>query len=186
MVNNSQNPSSNRSNNLFWILIGLLLLTGCNDSNNVNTSIVSNSELAQTYDKIITVKGVVRGEKGVIKSGEIKAFSQKKVVATSQIGRTGQYSVDIPARTKFPVVISAYPSEKSKYKVLSVVLVDAILTNHDITPASTKIAESANALGGYSKNNMFKAALGSVHTPDRDTSAAGFRGDPTKQFGGWH
>ncbi|MDP7537116.1 MAG: hypothetical protein QF470_04735 [Methylococcales bacterium] len=41
-------------------------------------------------------------------------------------------------------------------------------------------------MGGYTKNNLQRAAIGGIAVPDRDTSQAGFRGDPTKQFGSWH
>lgn len=160
-------------------------LTACDNTPSGKTSIVAATP-KQTYNKVVTVSGVVRGEKGVIKTGQIKVVSQNKTVATSTIGKNGRYQVDIPSGTEFPLVISAIPVDQSKYKKLSVAVVDAMLTSHDITPSSTDIAKAAKKLGGYTKENLFKAALGTVDMPDRDTTAAGFRGDPTKQFGGWH
>ncbi|MCH9698219.1 MAG: hypothetical protein K0U68_08965 [Gammaproteobacteria bacterium] len=160
-------------------------LTACDNTPTGKTSIVAATP-KQTYNKVVTVNGVVRGEKGVIKSGEIKVISQNKTVATSTIGKNGRYQVDIPSGTEFPLLISALPADQSQYKKLSVAVVNAMLTNHDITPSSTEIAKTAKKLGGYTKENLFKAALGTVDMPDRDTTAAGFRGDPTKQFGGWH
>ncbi|HFD12117.1 MAG TPA: hypothetical protein ENJ32_06585 [Crenotrichaceae bacterium] len=169
------------------IILSIIIasLVGCDSGNNAKTSIISKAPV-QKYEKTVTIKGVVRGEKGLIKAGKIKATSQTKVIATAEIEKNGRYTIHIPPKTQFPVLISAYPGDASKQKVLSVALVNAMLTNHDITPSSTQIAKAAKAMGGYSKENMFKAALGSVNMPDRDTSAAGFRGDPTKQFGGWH
>lgn len=174
--------------NCFSMLVLVLttgFLTACDNTPTGKTSIVAETP-KQTYQKVITINGVVRGEKGVIKTGEIKVISQNKTVATSTIGKNGRYQVDIPSGTEFPLRISAIPADQGKYKKLTVAVVDAMLTSHDITPSSTDIAKAAKKLGGYTKENLFKAALGTVDMPDRDTTAAGFRGDPTKQFGGWH
>ncbi|MGH8476680.1 MAG: hypothetical protein ACRER2_13050 [Methylococcales bacterium] len=59
-------------------------------------------------------------------------------------------------------------------------------TDHDITANSTQVAQKAKSLGGYSAQNMMQATLDTVNRPQGDRTVEGFRGDPTKQFGGWH
>jgi hypothetical protein len=66
------------------------------------------------------------------------------------------------------------------------VVVDADVTNYDINSFTTNIAAKAKSLGGYTRKNMILAASDSVHTPDANKTSAGFRGDPTSQYGGWH
>ena len=56
----------------------------------------------------------------------------------------------------------------------------------DITSLTTAIAKKALKMGSYTNNNLMQAALTAVAIPDKDRTMGGFKGDPTKQFGGWH
>jgi hypothetical protein len=51
---------------------------------------------------------------------------------------------------------------------------------------TTSIAKKAQALGGYTHANMVQAAEDTAKVPDANKTTAGFRGDPTTQYGGWH
>jgi hypothetical protein len=66
------------------------------------------------------------------------------------------------------------------------VVVDADVTNYDINSFTTNIAAKAKSLGGYTRQNMILAASNSVHTPNANKTSTGWRGDTTKQYGGWH
>ncbi len=65
-------------------------------------------------------------------------------------------------------------------------VVQADINRYDISPLTNAIAQQAKALGGYTLRNMTQAAEDGVHVPDANKTSTGFRGDPTKQYGGWH
>ncbi|HCT99478.1 MAG TPA: hypothetical protein DF614_05290 [Methylococcaceae bacterium] len=60
------------------------------------------------------------------------------------------------------------------------------MTSYDINALTTRIAQRAKSLGGYTRQNMVLAAGDSVNVPDANKTTTGFRGDPTSQYGGWH
>ena len=66
------------------------------------------------------------------------------------------------------------------------VVIHPTITRYDINPLTTAIAKKAMALGGYTDTNMRQAAESTVSVPDADKTSAGFRGDPTQHYGGWH
>jgi hypothetical protein len=78
-----------------------------------------------------------------------------------------------------------FSSETHPEKLVSVVLYDNV-TKYFIDPSTTAIAKAAKAMGGYTRANLVRAAEDTTHTPDANKTTAGWRGDPTTQYGGWH
>lgn len=161
------------------------LLSGC-DSGSKSPN--SGPTASQTSANAVTFHGQVRDDNGLFKSGNITATNFKgKQVARAQWEDNIEYSIEIPAGTGFPVLLTAKTKHKgSKSQKLVAAVISPSLTKHDITPNSTIVAKKAKSLGGYTSQNMMQATLNTVNKPKGDRSVEGFRGDPTKQFGGWH
>jgi hypothetical protein len=96
----------------------------------------------------------------------------------------GHYSVEIPANTVLPILLT-FSSELGAEKLVAAVVHDSI-TKYEINPSSTAIAKAAKAMGGYTHANMIRAAEDTAHVPDANKTTTGWRGDPTTQYGGWH
>jgi hypothetical protein len=164
-------------------LLLCVLLTGCDSA----SKSPANAPLASTAP--VTFEGQIRNDAGFFESGSLQATDAtgKQVARNQWQDANGHYSIEIPAGTAFPVLLTAKAkSEASKSVTLQAAVISPTLTSHDISPNSTKIAEKAKTLGGYTKENMMQATLDTVNRPQGDRSVEGFRGDPTKQFGGWH
>nr|WP_305908104.1 hypothetical protein [Methylomarinum sp. Ch1-1]MDP4520911.1 hypothetical protein [Methylomarinum sp. Ch1-1] len=139
----------------------------------------------QSYKQAITLEGVVMDENGPVLEGEVKvADSSGRIVATTQLNNSKHYSVEVPAGTELPVVLSI--RVKGMAEPLKAVGVSAAVSSYDITLLTTTIAKRAKELGGYTYSNMVLAADSTVGVPDANKTTTGFRGDPTKQYGGWH
>ncbi len=167
------------------ILISSSFLYGCGDNQSKNTQSIKK---IKRFKQAVILKGLVTDDKGRVKQGELKATNAKnKVIATTTIQANGYYNVDIPATTALPILLTvSLPMKKGKNKALIAAIVYTSMTKFDINPLSTKIANKAKALGGYTHNNMMIAAESMVAMPDDNKTTRGFRGDPTKQYGGWH
>lgn len=162
-----------------------LLLFGCESKQEPNTLSIGKSLAKKSFDKAYTLKGLVSNDKQTIKNGRVEATDLSgQILATSLLVDNARYRIELPAGTAYPVILTAISSRDSEQ--LRVVVTDPTLVNFDITSLTTSIADQAKKMGGYTKNNLQRAAIGGVAVPERDTSQAGFRGDPTKQFGGWH
>jgi len=166
-------------------MIAGFFLPGCekNDQN----KIVSQPAGAR-YEKAATLEGVVSDNHGPVKSGEIRAADRNNQVVTGTIihGK-GLYSMTIPASTELPVVLTYSPSfENASAEKFITAVVYTNITRYDINPRTTAIAEKAQAMGGYTHGNLILAAESAASVPDANKTTAGFRGDPTTQYGGWH
>ena len=106
------------------------------------------------------------------------------MIANTQLGKGNHYSVTIPSGTVLPLILT-FSTEENKDKLVAVALYPAIKV-YDINDTSTAIASSAKTRGGYTHKNMVFAADNLVGVPDANKTSTGFRGDPTKQYGGWH
>lgn len=170
---------------LFAFLCASLVLAGCekNDRGNQLTQ-----QTVKKYDKATILEGTVSNDDGPIKTGVIKVTdSKQQIVASTTIQNTGQYRVEIPANTALPIVLTFYPDAENKSeKQMFTAVVHASITKYDINPLSTAIAKTAKSMGGYTHANMVRAAEDSGSVPDSNKTTQGFRGDPTKQYGGWH
>jgi len=188
MINNSFSNALLTPTKLTYFLVAALLgslLTACGKSDNTASFVKAPPKTNVTA---ITVSGTVRADSGKLNAGKVKVSDKSgKTVATAKIKAQGAYAVEIPAGTPYPILLTATPdtAEKQKGKLI-VAIIEPLSTDHDITSTSTKIAKQAKSLGGYTRKNMLQAAIKTAAMPDGDKTVGGFRGDPTKQFGGWH
>ena len=158
-------------NKKLWLLglLNVVLLAGCNEMQQSKPATQSVTKYTATS---VLLSGRVEG-----KTGNVDALDGENVVASASV-QNGRYQLEIPAQTKLPIILH--------YDNLIAVAIDADITTYDINELTTAIAAKAQALGGYSRNNLVLAASNSVHTPDANKTSTGFRGDPTSQYGGWH
>lgn len=169
------------------MLIMSIVINGCDNNKNNSGSFVIKQK-AQKYSKDTILKGKVSNKKVSITSGKIKVTSEKgKLLVSHKLINDNHYSLKIPAGTKLPIIITFYPDKNNKdqSKLVAVVIYPTI-SKYDINELTTAIAKNAKALGGYTHANMVMAAENTVNVPDANKTSTGFRGDPTKQYGGWH
>ncbi|WP_150046176.1 hypothetical protein [Methylomonas rhizoryzae] len=173
---------------LFWLggaLVAGAMLSGCDSK---PSAAVTEKPRAENYQTVKTLQGLVTLDEGPAKTGIVKALSEQgKVLAETRLEDGPHYAIDIPAGTELPIVLAYYPSAEAgeKQGMISVV-VHAAASKFDINTLSTRIAKQAKALGGYTHKNLVRAAEESGTVPAANKTTAGFRGDPTTQYGGWH
>jgi hypothetical protein len=168
------------------ILMTSSFLYGCGDNQPKEKQTIKKE--IKRFKQATTLKGLVTDDKGRVKQGELKVTNAKKqVIATTTIQDDGHYKIDIPAATSLPILLNvSFQSNGGKTEELAAAVVYTSMTKFDINSLSTKIAKKAKALGGYTHTNMILAAESMVDIPDDNKTTRGFRGDPTKQYGGWH
>lgn len=166
-------------------LFGGALLAGC-DSKPKASSISKPS--VQKYDQAKTLQGLVTNDAGPVKTGIIKALNeQNQELARMALTDGPHYSLEIPAGTALPIVLAYCPAaDAPDDQCMISAVVHAGASKFDINPLSTRIAKQAKALGGYTHKNLVSAAENTGTVPASNKTTAGFRGDPTTQYGGWH
>lgn len=166
------------------ILAGILL-AGCGQEQ-AQTAIAANAPL-KTFPRATTLRGTVSDNTGPVKIGTVTLSTEAgKVLTSLELQDSQRYEIEAPAGTPLPVLLTyAPPPGKSGDTMTSVVIYPEI-SKYDINPTTTAIAKSAKAMGGYNHNNLVRAAENTAHVPDANKTTAGFRGDPTTQYGGWH
>jgi len=158
-------------------------LTGCEKSGQNTTSIKAD---VKEYEQATTLEGVVSNNHGPIRAGTIKVTDKyKELVASTAVQYNGHYHIRIPEYTVLPIVLTFYPDVADGEKMITAV-VHPEITKYDINPLTTSIARKAQAMGGYTHANLVRAAEGTAKVPNANKTTAGFRGDPTTQYGGWH
>ncbi len=178
----------NSLHRILWFGGFAVLLAACGGDEKSSAMKAFTKPTAQVFKQETTLSGKVSNKKGLIKSGTVKAVDLKgNVLATTTVGKEGQYQITIPAATTLPIELRFYPDESDKEagEMISVVAY-ASMTGYDINDLTTKIAKKARQLGGYTHRNIVLASESMVHVPDANKTTTGFRGDPTKQYGGWH
>lgn len=170
-----------------FITLTSLSLLGCGD-NGANKNGISIQQKVQKYTKDTLIKGKVSTKKGSIFEGEITVTDSKgKVVATTLLEGKSHYSIMIPKDVELPMVLTfSPPSDSADKKKLTSAAIYTAIKKYDINDLTTLIAKKAKSLGGYTHANMSIAADQTVGIPDANKTSTGFRGDPTKQYGGWH
>lgn len=166
------------------VLAGSVLPAACGQNEQPKT-IVQN---VKQFSKATVLQGLVIVKDRPVSSGLVTATDASgKILAEVSLRDGNHYRLEIPAQTKTPVLLHYLPEADSPAgdQLLSVV-VEPSVTNYDISALTTAIAKQAEALGGYTRANMVMAAENMVNVPDANKTTAGFRGDPTKQYGGWH
>ena len=160
-------------------LLGLTVLMqiGCGESK---------TSAALSSPKTAHIEGVVANRNGPITQGTIRVSDSKQQPITSLLlDAEAKYVIDLPAATAYPVFLRLEtPGED-----LEAVIIDASVVHQDLTHISTLVVQSAKELGGITPQNMARAATNAIaqsRTPAGRNTTAGFNGDPTKQYGGWH
>ncbi len=168
---------------LLLLLMAVCFLTGCEKSKQ-NTALVN--AVIKKYEQATLLEGSVSDNDGPIKVGTIKVTDNNgQPVASVAVQDNGHYRVEIPAHTALPIVLNYYPVAADAPKLIAAV-VHASITKYDINPLTTTIAKKALAMGGYTHAHLVRAAESAATVPDANKTTAGFRGDPTTQYGGWH
>ncbi|QPK61982.1 hypothetical protein IVG45_14065 [Methylomonas sp. LL1] len=142
----------------------------------------------EKYDKLKTLEGLVSNDQGPAKTGLVKVLTEQgRELSRVELADSPRYSVDVPAGTLLPVILAYYPTaDAGEEQRMITVAIHAAASKYDINPLSTRIAKQARALGGYTHKNWVRAAESFGTVPDNNKTTAGFRGDPTSQYGGWH
>jgi hypothetical protein len=177
--------------NFFIFTFGLIFLiagfsiTGC-EKETQHSPLVN--ETVKKFEAATVLEGSVADDKGPVKSGTVRAMdSQGRVIASAELQNNERYRIEVPANTVLPIVLSYLPAGKEAgADELITAVVHPNLTIYSINPLSTAIAKKARELGGYTHANLVLAAESMGTVPDANKTTAGFRGDPTKQYGGWH
>jgi len=137
------------------------------------------------YQQMKVLKGEVTDAKGPVLEGLIQVKDSKgNVVASTELNNSRHYRVEIPAGTVLPIMLSV-KSDKLTSPLLAVVI-SPVISKYDISTLTTKISKRAKELGGYTHSNMILAADSTIGVLESNKTSTGFRGDPTKQYGGWH
>ena len=166
---------------LLVLSLASTVLVGCGDDKKKSNGL---KVPVQSYKQIKNLKGAVTNEAGSVLNGKVEvADSKGKVVATTELENSKHYQVEIPKGTTLPIVVTVTPSKGDELKA---VIISPAVSSYDISSLTTKIANRAKALGGYTYSNMVMAADSTVGVPEANKTSTGFRGDPTKQYGGWH
>ena len=163
------------------------MMYGCSDQK--TDSAQTQSKKIKKFKQEATLKGLVSDDKGRIKAGDVEALNANNntLISTGKVQPNGQYVLKIPENTALPLLLKVtFLDNKNVKTELTAAVVYTSMTKFDINPLSSKIAKKAESLGGYTHPNMLVSAKSMVAMPDDNKSTQGFRGDPTKQYGGWH
>lgn len=163
-------------------------LIACDNNKPSVTTPISQQQTVKKYSQTTQLVGAVSNQQGRVKEGYINVTDVNyQSITTVKVTDNGQYHVEIPAQTPLPIILNYHPNENiSNGEQQRVVVIDPSISKYDINPLTTVIAQKAKEMGGYTRKNLVMAAENSVHVPDANKTSAGFRGDPTTQYGGWH
>jgi hypothetical protein len=155
----------------------LLLLVGCGEnSGNKSQSVASTAH----------IEGVVTDRDEPVTQGKILAKDAGgQTVATTDVSKDSKFAITIPATAHYPGVLEVTTGES----VLEAVVLDPMPAQLDISTMSSLVVQSARDIGGITKANMAQAAINAIRQNKKasgKSTLAGFKGDPTKQYGGWH
>ncbi|MCX7088277.1 MAG: hypothetical protein NTV00_09520 [Methylococcales bacterium] len=166
---------------ILLLTLSSLVLTGCEQA---QTTAKVNPPPIRKYAEATVIEGAVSNNTGIIKTGTLDVTDEKGHSITHAAVDNGHFNVEIPANTLLPILLTVTP-EPAAEKLVAVVLYETI-NKYYINPTSTAIAAAAKSFGGYTRANLDRAAENTVHVPDSNKTSAGWRGDPTTQYGGWH
>jgi hypothetical protein len=159
----------------------MFLVSGCEQS---QTPASFSQAAIKKYSKATTIEGTVSTGRALIKTGTVDVTDENGQKIKQATVENGHFQVEIPSGTNLPLLLN-FTSETHPEKLVTVVVYDN-LTKYFIDPSTTAIAKAAKAMGGYTRANLIRAAEDTTHTPDANKTTAGWRGDPTTQYGGWH
>lgn len=141
------------------------------------------------------ISGHVSNDDGPVNKARIEAKDAKGQLAakTELQGGSNNYQITLPVDTAFPVILTAYP-DATPNEVLKAAVSSSLAAEQDISPVSTIVVDTALSLGGINEANLAKAAGAAISLRKKSGGGGGgggattesFKGDPTKQYGGWH
>lgn len=163
--------------NIVSILLAMLTISACGNDSGGKSS-------AGATPSVIT--GLASNRDGVIASGQVdvKTLSGQQVTKTN-LSANGEFKVTVPAGTNYPILLTVQDEDD----LLEAVVMSPLAQKQDISDMSTLVVKSARDLGGINKENMARAAINAIRQNKKSSgsgTSAGFKGDPTKQYGGWH
>ena len=164
-----------------------LWLAACGDGNAPSSS----ASQAATQTRL---SGHVSNDDGPVLKARIEATDARgAMVAKTEVqSGTNSYQLTLPAGTAYPVILRAHP-EATPNEVLKAAVSSSLAAEQDISPVSTIVVDTALSLGGINETNLAKAAGAAISQRKKSGGGGGggattesFKGDPTKQYGGWH
>lgn len=160
--------------NIVWLL-SVVWLAGCGESG-----------VGFGTQKAAHIEGIVTERDEPVTQGKIEAKDKNgKTVASAELQGTSNYAITLPANAAYPVTLEILVDDS----LLEAVVMDATSVQQDISTMSTLVVQSARNLGGITKGNMAQAAINAIRQNKKSSgkgTSTGFKGDPTKQYGGWH
>jgi hypothetical protein len=119
------------------------------------------------FEKPTTVAGEVRAHKQVVKTGRLEVADYKgSPVASTRWDNSPKFSVEIPAGTSYPLVLSAYPETGEAGKEPLKLAITKPGPDYQINSATTRIAKKAQEMGCYTPENITQAAVDTAVPPD--------------------
>lgn len=165
--------------NLILILATAMTLAACGD--NAPTATVAKAAEAH-------ITGVVLNEDAPVTLAKIEAHDRNgKRVAETMMNGKDRYDIKLPPGTAYPVILTATPEGQST--ALKAAITSDLVAEQDVSSVTTIVVDTALSLGGLTEANLAKAARAAIsqrRTSGGSGSSSGFKGDPTKQYGGWH
>ena len=174
----------NKSVSVSILIVALssTLIVGCDQDQKPST--LTSAPAVRKFKQATQIGGAVQNNSGVAKTGKVEVIEEKGHKITETMVKDGHFSLEIPADTALPLLLT-YSAEDGKDKMVAAVIYDTV-TRYYINPSTTAIAKAAKEMGGYTRANLDRATENTVHVPDSNKTSAGWRGDPTTQYGGWH
>lgn len=137
------------------------------------------------------ITGHVSNDDGPVNKARIEAKDAKgQLVEKTEVqAGSNNYRIVLPVGTAYPVILTAYP-EATPNEVLKAAVSSPLAAEQDISPVSTIVVETALSLGGINEANLAKAAGAAISLRKKSggggATTESFKGDPAKQYGGWH
>lgn len=167
---------------MMFFAASAMLITACDNG----SSGLASPGISPTQTRIA---GHVLDDDGPVTHARIEVKdTHGTVAAQTELKGDSTYTLTIPSGTPYPLIITAYP-EGTATQPLKAVVTDTRASEQDISPVTTIIVDTALSLGGLTDANIAKAAgaaLAQRKKSGGSGSSEGFKGDPTKQYGGWH
>ncbi len=168
---------------LAFCLAAAALITACGDN-----------APSSTGGAPTRLTGHVLNDDGPVVKARIEAKDARGQVAakTELQGGSNTYQLTLPAGTAYPVILTAFPEAPSG-EPLKAAVASPLAAEQDISQVSTIVVDTALSLGGVNEANLAKAAGAAIALRKKSGGGGGggattesFKGDPTKQYGGWH
>ena len=161
------------------LLAPLLALAACGQS---STSTGASS------GKEARISGVVLNDDTPVTRAKIEAQDRTgQIIARTEINGDNHYSIKLPAGAAYPVVLIA--THDGDPPQLKAAVTSDWVADQDLSSVTTLVVDTAMNLGGLTEANLAKAAGAAISqrkSSGGSGSSSGFKGDPTKQYGGWH